>query len=174
MITIFAPSEWLAELGGTLRALRSVAMFSVITTAVFLILIQLKLVLLPRGREMRSSCTWDCGFSRPDSRMEYTGSAFTQPLVLFYSKILGVKQKTNLPTGDFPESADFREESSDPALEVFWKNIFRFFSFLAGKLHFLQSGYLHLYILIMTAALILMLIWGLVLPWNETIFKGGL
>ena len=74
---------------------------------------------------------------------------------------------------DFPETASYEEENSDPGLDIFWKNIFRFFAGAAEKMHFLQSGYLHLYILIATAALILMLIWGLLLPWGGTLLKGG-
>ena len=104
--------------------------------------------------------------------MEYTGSAFIQPLVLFCGRLTGAKRRITHPEGNFPGKSSFEEESSDPGLEFFWEKLFRFFFRLAGKLHFLQSGYLHFYILIMTAALVLMLVWGFLLPWAGTLMKG--
>ena len=167
-----APPHWVPELHKVFQALKSVAFLSAAVTGIFLLLMLIKLFLLPRGREIRRSCTWDCGFSRPDARMEYTGTAFIQPLVLFCGKLTGARRQIQAPEGDFPQQASFEEKASDPGLELFWTKIFRFFAFLTGKLHFLQSGYLHLYILVITAALLLMLIWGLLLPWSGTLLKG--
>ncbi len=173
LVRMAIPAEQLQELEWVFFSLRTVAAFSFITVVIFLILLAVKLRLLPRGRECRRSATWDCGYGLPDARMEYTGSAFIQPLVQFCGKLTGVRKKITPPEGDFPETASYEEENSDPGLDIFWKNIFRFFAGAAEKMHFLQSGYLHLYILIATAALILMLIWGLLLPWGGTLFKGG-
>ena len=170
-VRMFAPKEWLLELYPMFRSLQMVALLSLAVTGFFVLLMLIK-CLLPRGKEIRRSCTWDCGFSKPDARMEYTGSAFIQPLVLFCGRLTGAKRRITHPEGNFPGKSSFEEESSDPGLEFFWEKLFRFFFRLAGKLHFLQSGYLHFYILIMTAALVLMLVWGFLLPWAGTLMKG--
>ena len=78
-----------------------------------------------------------------------------------------------MPENFYPEEFAYREEEpEDPVLRGFWGRIFDFCARLAERVHGLQSGYLHLYILIMTAALIAMLIWGLILPWSGTLLKG--
>ncbi len=168
----FAPEEWIQELYPAIRALQMVAVTSLAVTGLFVLLVLIK-GLLPRGKEIRRSCTWDCGFSKPDARMEYTGSAFIQPLVFFCGRLTGAKRKITHPQGSFPEKSSFEEESADPGMEFFWEKSFKFFFRLAAKLNFLQSGYLHFYILIMTAALVLMLVWGFLLPWAGTLMKGG-
>ena len=91
------------------------------------------------------------------------------------NNIENLEKSSEIQQEDTEELAQsiFEEESSDPGLEFFWEKLFRFFFRLAGKLHFLQSGYLHFYILIMTAALVLMLVWGFLLPWAGTLMKGG-
>ena len=155
-----------------IRALQMVAILSLAVSGLFVLLVLIK-GLLPRGKEIRRSCTWDCGFSKPDARMEYTGSAFIQPLVVFCGRLTGAKRKITHPQGSFPEKSSFEEESADPGMEFFWEKSFKFFFRLAAKLNFLQSGYLHFYILIMTAALVLMLVWGFLLPWAGTLMKGG-
>ena len=171
-VRMFAPQEWLPELYPVIRSLRMVAMFSVAVTGLFVLLLLAKYLLLPRGKQIRSSCTWDCGFSKPDARMEYTGSAFIQPLVVFFGKLAGVRRTIVSPEGSFPGESSFEEKTGDPGLELFWKKLFSFVFRLANKLNFLQSGHLHFYILIMTAALVLMLVWGFLLPWAGSFVKG--
>ena len=172
-LRFFAPKDWLLELYPMIHSLRMVAIFSLGVTGFFVLLMLGKYLFLPRGKQIRRSCTWDCGFSKPDARMEYTGSAFIQPLVLFCGKLTGAKRNITSPAGHFPGESSFEEEAGDPGLEFFWKKIFHSFFRLAVKLNFLQSGYLHFYILIMTAAVVIMLLWGFLLPWAGTFMKGG-
>jgi formate hydrogenlyase subunit 3/multisubunit Na+/H+ antiporter MnhD subunit len=44
-------------------------------------------VYLAASRESRVAITWGCGMSSPTSRMEYTGSGFTEPVVRFFSPV---------------------------------------------------------------------------------------
>jgi hypothetical protein len=105
--------------------------------------------------------------------MEYTGSAFVQPIADFCRFLLKPVRKLRLPEGLFPKEASYESETPDPGLSGFWEKIFRRVAGISEKIHFLQSGYLHLYILIATAALIVMLIWGLMLPWSGTLMEGA-
>ena len=125
--------------------------------------------ILKRGT--RRSCTWDCGYARPDARMEYTGTAFSQPLTDFFQPLLRSKHEVTLPEGEFPAQASYREKTNDPAAKLYL-GIVHLLGRIAEKVHAFQSGYLHLYILIATAALLLLLIWGLLTDWSGSILSA--
>ena len=122
--------------------------------------------LLGRGRESTVRGTWDCGYAAPDARMEYTGTAFAQPLSDFLHRFTGWRKQVQPPQGYFPQTASIRITTADPATAWFWVPVFRWFGTAAVKIRVLQSGFLHFYILLMTAALILMLAWGFFLCGN--------
>ena len=142
-----------------------VSEFSLIVSGVFLLLLIAR-SLLGRGRESTVRGTWDCGYAAPDARMEYTGTAFAQPLSDFLHRFTGWRKQVQPPQGYFPQTASIRITTADPATAWFWVPVFRWFSTAAVKIRVLQSGFLHFYILLMTAALILMLAWGFLLCGN--------
>ncbi len=116
--------------------------------------------LLPRGKAERIAPTWDCGYAKPTARMEYTGTAFVQPLTDFFANLICLKKNEVKPDGLFPVHAEISVETEDAADKTVWHPLFRFFGRLSDKIHHLQSGYLHLYILIMVLALLFMLVWA--------------
>ena len=116
--------------------------------------------MLARGRAEEIRGTWDCGYARPSARMEYTASAFSQPLCDLFTCILHPRKKLERPHGLFPASAEIIVETEDAATRILWKPLFRLIAKISDRIHVIQSGYLHLYILIMVAALIAMLAWG--------------
>ncbi|MBR2426665.1 MAG: hypothetical protein IKB16_07985 [Lentisphaeria bacterium] len=123
-----------------------------------------------KGRKMgtRRSCTWDCGYAAPDARMEYTGTAFSQPLTDFFHPLLQTKKKVAEPAGEFPVSASYEEKTPDPGA-VFYLRILRILNYIAEKIHHFQSGFLHLYILAAALALLFLLLWAMFLPWGGEI-----
>ena len=145
-----------AELAGLVCKLST---FALILCGIFAVLLILRGILM-RNREITVRGTWDCGYAAPDARMEYTGTAFTQPLSDFFHRFTGWEKEVQPPRGYFPEAASIRISTADPAVRRFWAPIFRAFGTAAVKVRILQSGLLHFYILIMAAALILMLVWG--------------
>jgi len=169
-----AGPDGMAEFESYLAALAGVGRFSLIAVAIFLLLLFIRFRLLPRGREERRSGTWDCGFAEPTARMEYTGTAFSQPLVDFFRHLLYPVRRLTRPRGLFPAEASLSESVEDGGLRRLWNPLFGWIGKLAEKIHFLQSGYLHLYILIMALALIAMLVWGLLTPFGGSILNGGL
>ena len=120
----------------------------------------------------RRSCTWDCGYAAPDARMEYTGTAFSQPLTDFFRPLLRTKKNIVLPEGEFPAKASYEETTFDPAASLYLR-IVHFLNFMAEKIHKFQSGYLHLYILAAAIALLLLLIWALLMPWGGNIINAA-
>jgi uncharacterized protein YneF (UPF0154 family) len=139
--------------------LSKVSLSILIVTGIFAVLLILRAILM-RNREVTVRGTWDCGYAAPDARMEYTGTAFSQPLNDFLHKITGWRKNIQHPQGYFPQEAAMQITTADPAVRRFWMPIFQAFGTAAVKVRILQSGLLHLYILIMTVTLILMLVGG--------------
>ena len=104
------------------------------------------------SRGVRRSCTWDCGYARPDARMEYTGTAFTQPLSDLFNPVLKVKKQLVKPENIFPEKASLQENVSDRGVQNFWQPLTALLIKSADKIHYLQSGSLHFYILLILLA----------------------
>ncbi|MGN0854872.1 MAG: proton-conducting transporter membrane subunit [Kiritimatiellia bacterium] len=115
---------------------------------------------LPRGREKPSLPTWDCGYHAPTARMAYTGTAFTQPLADLFAFLL--KPRTHLipfrghPAA--PTDAAFATETDDRALAGFWRPLFTCCAHVFQRAHLLQSGSLHLYILLILLTVVVLLI----------------
>ena len=153
-------------------ALFFTAVFSAVLVLLSALLFWIRCKALPGKKDEKRGCTWDCGYIAPTARMEYTGSAFVQPITDFCRFLMKPFRKIVPPKGIFAKEASYESETDDPGLARFWNRIFHWVSKLSEKIHVLQSGYLHLYILIATAALIMMLIWGLMLPWCGIITGG--
>ncbi len=113
--------------------------------------------------------TWDCGYAEPTARMEYTGSAFVQPLTDFFRGILRPAERSAAVDGLFPKRASFHSETEDGAEHWLWRPLFTWTAKTADRVHLLQSGYLHLYILFMVLALLAMLIWGFCFAGTEAV-----
>lgn len=123
-------------------------------------LVGLRRFLCPRG-EIKPVCpTWDCGYHAPTARMAYTGTAFTQPLVDLFAFTLRPR-KHLIPFKGHPAAptdAAFVTETDDRALAGFWRPLFTFAARLFQRIHILQSGSLHLYILLILITVVVLLI----------------
>ncbi|MDD3886623.1 MAG: proton-conducting transporter membrane subunit [Victivallaceae bacterium] len=137
--------------------LRGNALFSLVFGGLVLLLWAARRML---PHDTRSPGTWDCGYAKPSARMEYTGSALIQPIADFFNGFLKQRKHIQPPEGLFPARASLDIETADFGERVFWKPLFLFFADIAERVHRFQSGYLHLYILIMTLAVAVMLLAG--------------
>ena len=116
--------------------------------------------LCPRGKEKPVCPTWDCGYHAPTARMAYTGTAFTQPLVDLFAFALK-SRKHLIPFRGHPAAptdAALVTETDDRALAGFWRPVFTFAARVFQRLHLLQSGSLHLYILLILITVVVLLI----------------
>ena len=162
---------WLGREWGA-SSLFKIALLSVIFVLLTAILFWIRCKVLPGRKEDKHGCTWDCGYIAPTARMEYTGSAFVQPITDFCRFLMKPFRKIVNPKGIFAKECSYESETADPGIARFWGKIFSWVAGISEKIHVLQSGYLHLYILITTVALIAMLIWGLMLPWSGSVIGG--
>ena len=149
-------------LARAVRILWALASFSALFYVLCAVILFIRRHVLVRGNENLSGPTWDCGYAKPSARMEYTGSAIVQCLADLFNGFLQIRRNIDLPRGLFPRKASFNWESPDCSERFFWAPLFLTTGKISDWVHKFQSGYLHMYILIMTAALIAMIIWAIV------------
>lgn len=117
--------------------------------------------LLLCGRTVGRSVTWDCGYERPTSRMQYTASSFSQPLIDLFEGLLRTRRRARAPAGYFPQQASFRTETPDVFADRLYRPVLAAMGWSSGKLHLLQQGRVHLYLVYILATLVVLLVWKL-------------
>ncbi len=115
-------------------------------------------------RTVGSSPTWDCGYTAPGPRMQYTASSFAQPIVSFFRLALGPVVEKRMPPSVFPKGWSFFSHMPDLLLDKLYTPLFRFTGRLLSKLRWLQGGKIHTYVLYIALTLIAILIWNFVWP----------
>ena len=144
------------------KTLWFLALFSALFYILCAVILFLRRKVLVRGNDNLAGPTWDCGYAKPTSRMEYTGSALVQCLADLFNGFLQTRRKIEKPQGLFPVKASFDWKAPDGSERFFWAPVFRLIARISDGVHKFQSGYLHMYVLIMTAALIAMIVWAIV------------
>jgi len=104
----------------------------------------LGLWLVGRGaRRVRRCDAWDCGFAPPTSSMQYTSTAFAQPLRQVFSMLFDMKE-------DVEQQADGRRrhhlQIGDKAWGLFYLPVARAVEHTARKVIRLQSGNVRIYL----------------------------
>lgn len=125
----------------------------------------LSLLLLHYWREMRRrppelQGTWDCGYAEPTARMEYNGTAFVQPQLKFFAGLLGTRLRVGRLEGAYPVEVEGSLRTSDPGERWLWRPLLSWLCRGTKLAHRLQSGYLHVYLLLMLLTLAGMLVWA--------------
>jgi hydrogenase-4 component B len=99
-----APSgadQAVADASAMLRPIGQVALVLVVVLGALAVL---RWVLTPSTRSERH-VTWGCGYTAPNSRMQYTGASFASPFAILFSSVLVHLRRQKLPEGPFPEGA---------------------------------------------------------------------
>ncbi|HUO05827.1 MAG TPA: proton-conducting transporter membrane subunit [Candidatus Binataceae bacterium] len=110
-------------------------------------------------RQVAIAPTWDCGYSRPSPRMQYTGSSFTQPLTDAFAILLQKHQVFSRLTVLFPKRAEFHTHTDDPYQAYIFRPVLR--SISGGMAYFrpLQQGKVQVYVLYIGVTLLILLLW---------------
>ena len=114
---------------------------------------------LLKGRCVEHVLTWDCGYAKPEPRMQYTASSFTQPIVDFFKGILRTRNYVSKIEKYFPDQISFKTETPDLFSEVVFSPLMKVIHFLAEKLTLIQHGRVQIYILYILVTLIALFIW---------------
>jgi len=98
---------------------------------------------LRRGgvRRVQPCEPWDCGYARPDPRMQYTGAAFSQPLRRVFGMALSVAQVV-----DRRDGLRYRLQVGDRVWGLLYEPVGRMVKGAARRVARLQSGNIRIYL----------------------------
>lgn len=135
-----------------------------ISSASAVMILGFGLVGLPLARRARAAAamagTWDCGYARPEPRMQYSASSFAALLVDALSWALRPITSAPRPVGPFPPGGAFHSHVPDTILDRVLRPGAERLARLAVALRPLQRGSVHLYILYIFGAVVALLLWS--------------
>lgn len=156
----FEVHEILGQISVVQNSLWSLLIFAGSLILLAGILVGVRWVLL-RRREIGEGGTWDCGYSKPSRRMQYSGTSFSQPVVNFFSLILQGRKMGDRPDGLFPRTAPQSTLIPDLYLEKVYRPFFLWIESRLSRWRLLQHGRVQFYVLYVAMALLALLIWKL-------------
>jgi formate hydrogenlyase subunit 3/multisubunit Na+/H+ antiporter MnhD subunit len=115
-------------------------------------------------RAVRESVTWDCGYTAPNARMQYTASSFSDPVITMFNPVLRSRKNVGKPVPLFPLSAAIETKTPDVILDRLFTPVFVFAASVADRLHRMKKGFNQVYILYIVLTLFSLLV--------LTFFKG--
>lgn len=89
----------------------SVSMLSVILIVTLFVILAVRFAFFPRSE--RRHVTWGCGYTAPNTRMQYTGSSFSDPMVTVFKDLLKFVTRQSLPTHVFPKDGSYETHCVD-------------------------------------------------------------
>jgi hydrogenase-4 component B len=128
------------------------------TFLLLFLLVSLLRKLLYRGKEIAKGPTWGCGFTRPTTRIQYTGASFSRTVVGFFRPFVIVKETLVQLTDIFPARTTYECRVDDIA-EVGWtRGVASPLLAVLGRLRWIQHGNVQLYIgyIILTILIVLL------------------
>jgi len=154
-----APSPALASLFSESTApLNQVALVSLLVWTLSAGLALLRWLLLSR-RDVRSVLTWDCGYANPTSRLQYTGSSFTEPLSTLFGSVLQILPQGDKPGGLFAGPANYASRFSDLCMQRIYQPLGTGTLWVVSRLRWLQQGHVNLYVLYIAVTMLALLVW---------------
>jgi hydrogenase-4 component B len=110
-------------------------------------------------KEITESSTWGCGFTRPTTRIQYTGTSYARSVVDFFRPFAIIRETDIHLKKIFPERTVFENRVDDIAETGINRGLALPLLILLGKLRWIQHGNVQLYIgYIIVAILILLLV----------------
>jgi hydrogenase-4 component B len=111
-----------------------------------------------RSGGIAATVTWDCGYLRPTSRMQYSASSFAGMLVDLFGVLLRPQRHAPKISGPFPVQARFSSHVPEAVLELVYLPILTRGNELLVPLRKLQHGQIPLYILYIFVTVIVLLV----------------
>jgi hydrogenase-4 component B len=153
----------------SLRTVAPLNIMSVISVVLVSLIVVLAIGLGIRKRVSRYVGTWDCGYARPTSRIQYTASSFAQMIVAMFRWVLRPRMQRPRITGLFPKPAQMHSHVDDIVLDrgilPVSRNAERWFNWF----HRFQQGITQQYLLYILIIVILMM--STMIPFKEFITR---
>jgi formate hydrogenlyase subunit 3/multisubunit Na+/H+ antiporter MnhD subunit len=112
-------------------------------------------------RQITEHVTWDCGYTCPSPRMQYTAASFAQPLTSVFHGLLQTRVHLSAVLSLFPQSVSLTRETNDLSQAWIYQPLFAGMTRLLSSLRWVQHGHVHLYVLYIALTLLVLLVWKL-------------
>jgi hypothetical protein len=112
------------------------------------------------NRTARAAGTWDCGYARPTTRMQYSGTSFSQMMVELLAWILWPRQRRPRINGVFAAPSNFASDVPDVVLDRTLLPAFGSAEWLLGWARVIQRGPIQVYLLYVLGILIVLLLFA--------------
>jgi hydrogenase-4 component B len=146
----------------TLHALVPFGVFTVIGFSLLLAFAFGKIAMglaLKGGNAPSPVLTWDCGYIRPSSSMQYSASSYAQILVDFFKWAL-VPEKSFVPIkGLFPKPTSFHSHVPETVLDRLLLPLIQGVQWAFQWFKYLQVGYLQAYVFYIFLAFMFFILW---------------
>ncbi len=152
------------EVAGHISCLTSVLTIISIVSATLVVFVLVLMILRKKmlaKNPVTQSPTWSCGYLGVTSRIQYTSSSFSQPIVDMFKSVLYSKSKSVKITNLFPQQAQFESNTPDVSSEYLYRPIFKWVDTLMSKMHWVQYGVVQMYVLYIAITLIILMVWKL-------------
>jgi hydrogenase-4 component B len=127
-----------------------------------LALIPLGLRLFGADRRLRVGDTWGCGRIGQTPRMEYTATAFAEPLRRVFAELYRPSQDLSIDfhpqSKYFVQSIEYRSEIHPWFERLLYNPMLAGLRRVATRVRWVQAGSVHLYLMYMTVALVVLLV----------------
>lgn len=144
-----------AQLSGFLRL--PMITFGIVT--VFLIVLATTIRSLA-GKQVRVATTWDCGYARPTTRMQYTSRSFGEWITdRFLPHVLQPDTEIQQAQGLFPANAAFQSGSADPVVTHLYEPFVHRWASRFKRLRWVQQGNLTIYLVYIFITTIVLFAW---------------
>jgi hydrogenase-4 component B len=97
----------------------SLTLISAVFVGVLAVLYLIRFAVLPKSN--RQHVTWGCGYTAPNTRMQYTGSSFSYPIVAVFRDVLKYITREDLPRGVFPKDGHYDTHCVDSVEQWLFK-----------------------------------------------------
>jgi formate hydrogenlyase subunit 3/multisubunit Na+/H+ antiporter MnhD subunit len=105
--------------------------------------------------------TWACGYAAPGPRMQYTGRSFSELLTeRLLPRWLRPRPRVAPPEGPFPGPSRLDTDAADPFTRGAYEPVLVRLADQFARLHWLQRGSLHMYLVYILAVTVLALAWA--------------
>jgi hydrogenase-4 component B len=129
---------------------------------VLLVLVPLVMLLLKVNSRLRVSDSWGCGRLGQTPRMEYTATAFAEPLRRIFAELYRPTKELSIDfhpdSKYFVQSIEYRTEITPWFEKALYEPLLRFVRLLAELTRRLQSGSVHIYLFYVSFALLVLLL----------------
>jgi len=145
--------EGFAQISPTLAALGLLVVIGVVL---------LLMRILRVNRQRRVSASWGCGRIGQTPRMEYTATAFAEPLRRVFAELYRPTKELTIDfhpeSKYFVQSIEYKSEITPWFEKALYEPFVTLLRFVARQVRRLQSGSVHLYLVYVTVALVILLL----------------